>query len=107
MPDFDTPVNINVNGCPNSCARFQVADIGLKGMVLRGNNGEDVDGFQVHLGGQLGADPAFGRKFRGLRVAAEDTADYVERVLRSYQERRKGDESFAGFVARADEEWLA
>jgi sulfite reductase (ferredoxin) len=107
MPDFDTPVTINVNGCPNSCARFQVADIGLKGMVMRGNNGEDVDGFQIHLGGQLGADPTLGRKFRGLRVAASDTADYIERVLKGYQERCKGDESFADYVARADEEWLA
>src|SRR4051794_29082069 len=28
LPDFDTPVTINVNGCPNSCARIQTADIG-------------------------------------------------------------------------------
>ena len=28
---LDTPVTLNVNGCPNSCARIQVADIGLKG----------------------------------------------------------------------------
>ena len=31
LPDFDEPLTINVNGCPNSCARIQVADIGLKG----------------------------------------------------------------------------
>ena len=31
LPDFDAPVTINVNGCPNSCARIQTADIGLKG----------------------------------------------------------------------------
>ena len=36
LPDFDTPITINVNGCPNSCARFQVADIGFKGMVQKG-----------------------------------------------------------------------
>ena len=36
LPDFDTPITINVNGCPNSCARFQVADIGFKGMVTGG-----------------------------------------------------------------------
>ena len=29
LPDFDEDVRIHVNGCPNSCARFQVADIGL------------------------------------------------------------------------------
>ncbi|HJR89072.1 MAG TPA: nitrite/sulfite reductase, partial [Aeromicrobium sp.] len=31
VPDLDVPVTVNVNGCPNSCARVQVADIGLKG----------------------------------------------------------------------------
>ena len=43
LPTFDTPLAIHVNGCPNSCARFQVADIGLKGMVVDGG-----EGFQVH-----------------------------------------------------------
>ena len=36
LPDFPEPVSITVNGCPNSCARFQVADIGFKGSVARG-----------------------------------------------------------------------
>ena len=36
LPDFDTPVTINVNGCPNSCARIQTADIGLKGSLVTG-----------------------------------------------------------------------
>ena len=35
LPDFDEPISINVNGCPNSCARFQVADIGFKGSIVR------------------------------------------------------------------------
>ena len=52
LPGFDTPITINVNGCPNSCARFQLADIGLKGSIVDGG-----EGFQVHLGGSLGADP--------------------------------------------------
>jgi sulfite reductase (ferredoxin) len=107
LPDFDTPITVNLNGCPNSCARFQVADIGFKGMMMRERGGGgDVEGFQVHLGGSLGADTAFGRKFRGLRVSAEDAADYIERVLRGYLERRKGEESFADYVGRADEAWL-
>ena len=29
LPGFDEEIRIHVNGCPNSCARFQVADIGL------------------------------------------------------------------------------
>ncbi|WP_375487139.1 nitrite/sulfite reductase [uncultured Jatrophihabitans sp.] len=106
LPDFDTPVTINVNGCPNSCARFQVADIGFKGMVTRGDDGAFQESFQVHLGGQMGTDAEFGRKFRGLKVSAEEAPDYIERVLRGYLEHREGGEPFAAYVSRADEAWL-
>jgi sulfite reductase (ferredoxin) len=106
LPDFTEPVTVNVNGCPNSCARFQVADIGLKGSVARGADGEDVEVFQVHLGGHLGDQTALGRKFRGLKVEADGAADYVERVLRGYLERKEPAESFAAYAARADEGWL-
>jgi sulfite reductase (ferredoxin) len=105
LPDFDTPITINVNGCPNSCARFQVADIGFKGVVAKGPDG-DEDAFQVHLGGVMGDSAELGRKFRGLRVTAAEAPDYAERVLRGYLDRRADDESFATYVARADQEWL-
>ena len=105
LPDFDAPISINVNGCPNSCARFQVADIGFKGMVSKTADG-DVESFQVHLGGQMGTDAEFGRKFRGLKVTAEEAPDYIERVLRGYLERREGGEAFASYVSRAEEAWL-
>jgi sulfite reductase (ferredoxin) len=98
LPDFDEPITINVNGCPNSCARFQVADIGLKGMIM----GDD-EGFQVHLGGAIGDDPAFGRKLRGLKVSAAALPDYVERVLRNYSADRNDGERFASWVRRADD----
>ena len=51
FPDLDTPITVNVNGCPNACARTQVADIGLKGQLVLDADGHQVEGFQVHLGG--------------------------------------------------------
>jgi len=33
LPDFQDYVRININGCPNSCARFQLADIGFMGSL--------------------------------------------------------------------------
>ena len=98
LPDFDTPITINVNGCPNSCARFQLADIGLKGSIVDGQ-----EGFQIHLGGSLGADPSFGRKLRGLKVTSDGLTDYVERVLRNYQADRTDGEAFATWARRADD----
>ena len=106
LPDFDEPLTININGCPNSCARIQVADIGLKGQLVTDAEGRQVEGFQVHLGGSLGLDPTFGRKVRGLKVTAAGLADYVERVLRAFQEQREPGERFAHWVTRADEEAL-
>jgi sulfite reductase (ferredoxin) len=101
LPDFDEPITINVNGCPNSCARFQTGDIGLKGSIVEG-----VEGFQVHLGGSMGTDPGFGRKSRGLKVTADGAVDYVEKLLRTYLEHREPGERFATWARRADESLL-
>ena len=110
LPDFDTPVTINVNGCPNSCARIQTADIGLKGSLVTGPDGQQVEGFQVHLGGSLnggdGSGSGFGRKLRGLKATAEELPDYVERVLRRFDAAREPGESFAAWTTRASEEEL-
>jgi sulfite reductase (ferredoxin) len=103
LPDFAEPLTINVNGCPNSCARIQVADIGLKGQLVVDANGDQVEGFQIHLGGSLGVNPGFGRKVRGLKATAEELPDYVERVLRTFDKQRDEGETFSQWVQRADE----
>jgi len=107
LPDFQEPLTVNVNGCPNSCARVQVADIGLKGMLVLDADRNQVEGFQVHLGGGLGLDAGFGRKLRGHKLTAEQVPDYIERVVRSFAEQRHTGERFAQWVARADEEALS
>ncbi|MFT4299500.1 MAG: nitrite/sulfite reductase [Aeromicrobium sp.] len=106
VPELDAPITVNINGCPNSCARIQVADIGLKGQLVLNDQGEQVEGFQVHLGGALGLEAGFGRKLRAHKVTGEQLADYVERLTRSYLDQRENDETFAQWVARADEEAL-
>ncbi|GAB2930367.1 nitrite/sulfite reductase [Nonomuraea fastidiosa] len=103
LPDFDQPLTINVNGCPNSCARIQVADIGLKGQLVVDENGDQVEGFQIHLGGSLGVNSGFGRKVRGLKTTAKALPDYVTRVVSNYDSQKKEGESFADWVQRADE----
>jgi sulfite reductase (ferredoxin) len=109
--DVDVPITINVNGCPNACARTQVADIGLKGQLVPGPDGELVEGFQVHLGGGLtmasGQAAGFGRKLRGLKTTADELPRYVERVTRQYLGARTDGESFAQWVIRAEEAQLS
>ncbi|RGC70488.1 Sulfite reductase [ferredoxin] [Micromonospora sp. MW-13] len=110
LRDFDADISIHINGCPNACARTQVADIGLKGQLVVGPNGRQVEGFQVHLGGGLGMaqgqTAGFGRKLRGLKTTADELPEYVERLARRYLAGRTAGETFANWVIRVDEEEL-
>jgi sulfite reductase (ferredoxin) len=110
LREFDADLTIHINGCPNACARTQIADIGLKGQLVVGPDGRQVEGFQVHLGGSLGMargqTAGFGRKLRGLKTTAEELPVYVERLARRYLAGRTEGEPFAQWVIRVDEEEL-
>lgn len=99
---LDVPVTVNINGCPNSCARIQIADIGFKGQMVDDGNGPE-EGFQVHLGGSLGLDSAFGRKLRQHKVLSNELGDYIERVVRNFVKQKQEGERFAQWAVRADE----
>ncbi len=103
---LDVPITVNINGCPNSCARIQVADIGLKGQMIDDGEGGSVEGFQVHLGGSLGQDSGFGRKLRQHKVTSDELADYIERLARNFLKYRGEGERFAQWAMRADEDDL-
>ncbi|RLY94340.1 nitrite/sulfite reductase [Kocuria tytonicola] len=103
--EIPTPISLHINGCPNSCARIQTADIGLKGQYI----GEEYV-FQVHLGGGLASpdreEGGLGRTVRGLKVTADDLSDYVERVTRTFLRERGPDQSFAEWALSAEEDYL-
>ncbi len=103
FPELDTPITVNVNGCPNACARTQVADIGLKGMLVLDDEGDQVEGFQVHLGGSLGLNSVFGKKLRAHKVTSAGLDDYITTVVANYLHDREDGESFAVWAVRADE----
>ncbi|MDQ1295929.1 MAG: hypothetical protein QG608_3816 [Actinomycetota bacterium] len=100
---FDEPISIHLNGCPNSCARLQIADIGLQGNVQQDADGTQREVFQVHLGGGLGLDTGFAHRVRGHKVAADDLPDYVERLVRRFLAQRRPGERFAQWALRADD----
>lgn len=103
---IEPPISVHLNGCPNSCARIQTADIGLKGQLIEGER----PGFQVHLGGGLAganlSDGELGRAVRGLKVPADELADYIEKLVRLYLDQRTEGETFAQWTRRAAEEDL-
>ena len=111
--DIDSPITITLNGCPNSCARTQVSDMGFKGQMVDDGNGNKVEGFQVHLGGTVtretpdGKQEAnFGRKIRGHKVLSSELGEYVSRVVGNFVDKRNEGEIFRDWVLRADEEDL-
>jgi len=103
FPHLDTPITVNVNGCPNACARTQVADIGLKGQLVLDDDGNQVEGFQVHLGGGIGLHTELGRKLRAHKVTSAALDDYITNVVSAYLAERVDGESFATWVTRADD----
>jgi ferredoxin-nitrite reductase len=98
--ELDQPINIHLTGCPNSCAQHYMGDIGLLGTKTK-VGGESVEGYHVFVGGGFGKHQAVGRQvFTG--VAFEDLKLTLEKMLRGYQRKREGRETFQQFTQRHD-----
>jgi len=101
---LDTPINVHLTGCPNSCAQHYIGDIGLIACrVPLPPDGEDtVEGFHVHVGGGFGADAAIARElYRDIKVP--DCPALVVRLLNAYLAHRAGTaETFMEFARRTD-----
>jgi sulfite reductase (ferredoxin) len=55
----------------------------------------------------MGAEAAFGRKVKGVKIYAEDAADYLETLVRRYLQRRGEADSFGSYVNGLDDEQMA
>ena len=74
---IDSPIFVSVTGCPNSCAQYQIADIGLMGVVCNFRGVRGTEAYNVLLGGALGADP----KFATLAMK-KVPADYIQKSIK-------------------------
>ncbi len=88
---------IHVSGCPHSCAKHQVADIGLAG-AMTDVDGRKVEAFAFNLGGnarerRLGT--VYPKKVPRSRVIA-----VVEGLLAEYEEHARPGERFSATFAR-------
>jgi ferredoxin-nitrite reductase len=98
---LDGPINIHLTGCPNSCAQHYVGDIGLVGTKVQiSDDGDQVEGYHVVVGGGFGPDAGCGREIY-RDVKAEDAPKTVERMLKAYlAHRASAAESFLTFTRR-------
>jgi ferredoxin-nitrite reductase len=104
---LDCPVNIHLTGCPNSCAQHYIGDIGLLGVKVQvSEEGDQVEGYHIHVGGGFGPDAVCGRELYH-DVKAEDAPTTVERVLKAYLAYRASpQESFLSFTLRHETDAL-
>ncbi len=101
--DLDGSIRINLNGCPNACAQYQIADIGLQGGIAKRADGQRVQGFILHIGGRLGAEAGFGRRVASKAIPADDARYAVERIVRAWKGERAPGETFSSWAdAQAD-----
>jgi ferredoxin-nitrite reductase len=104
---LDTPVNVHLTGCPNSCAQHYIGDIGMIACRVPIPDSDDTEeGFHIHVGGGFGPDAMIGRElYRDVRVP--ECPRVVERMLAVYMAQRFGpDETFQQFSRRHDAETL-
>jgi len=99
---LDQPVNIHLTGCPNSCAQHYIGDIGLVGVKVALGEDEEVEGYNVVVGGGFGSEARIGRElFRDVK--ATDLPSLIRRMLEAYLARRASpQESFHAFTGRHD-----
>src|SRR5712692_9824125 len=104
---IDTPVNIHLTGCHHSCAQHFISEIGLLACkVQESEDGEQVEGYHILVGGGFGANAVLGRElFRDVK--AVDAPRTVERILKAYVANRASpQETFLAFAGRYDDATL-
>lgn len=95
---LDHPLNIHFTGCSNSCAQHYVGDIGLMGVKVT-LSGEQVEGYNVALGGGTGDGAGIAQDvFKGVPVT--ELPALLEHVLQVYLQQCQPGETFVQFVRR-------
>ena len=107
VPGFADDIKLHVTGCPNSCGQHWIADVGLQGVLIN-RGGEQVEGYDVFVGGALGAasgarEGTIARRV-GHRVAADEAADALERLFTTFARDREPHEAFATWANRTSDE---
>ncbi len=91
---------IKISGCPNSCGQHHIGDIGLTGLSLKGDDGQDHPHYSILVGGSVGEDgSAIGRRVGG-RFPEDEIPKVVAALADYYRRTRHSGERFAAFVQR-------
>lgn len=95
FPDFDEPVSISINGCPNSCAHPQIVDLGFVGAIVKRGD-ERLKGFDLIVGGHLEGEQSRFAVKTGVKAAADEVAVLIESLIRDFETSNSS--SFGNFL---------
>ncbi|MGB3246918.1 MAG: NirA family protein [Sulfitobacter sp.] len=99
---LDSPINIHLTGCPNSCAQHYIGDIGLIGTTAPGGG----EGYNIVLGGGSDQDQNLARPLCGP-VPAADVNAILEHVVGHYLDARAPDQTFVDYVCSLADDALS
>ncbi len=95
---LDEPLRLHVTGCPNACAQYQIAHIGLMGSKTK-VDGQLVDAYDVLVGGQVGRGAGFAHAVL-RKIPASECARRLEQLLLGWRRQRKEREPFNDWCRR-------
>jgi ferredoxin-nitrite reductase len=98
FPDFQEELMISVTGCPNNCAQYSIADIGIVGCKIK-NNDISQDAFRIFLGGRLGENAQFGQPMKN-RYLHKNIHQTLKELMSFYFKNREENENFRAFIDR-------
>jgi len=88
---------IHVSGCPHSCAKHQVADVGLAGAMTE-VDGKRVEAYQLYVGGNA-RERRLGKTYP-KKIPRTAVIAVVQSLLAEYEEHALTGERFSETVAR-------
>ncbi len=99
FPGMQEQLMISVTGCPNNCAQYAVADIGIVGAKVKIADGSMQDAFRIFLGGRLGAEAQFGKPLEGRFLHAQIHLT-LSKILAKFLAERREREEFRHYIDR-------
>lgn len=103
--DLDTrlsslPISIRMSGCPNGCGQHAIADIGLQGVLVKNEAGEQEQRFDIWIGGGESDRPAFARRSIP-KVRPEQLVNVISDLWSRYKAEAIDDsETFSAYARR-------
>lgn len=88
----DVLPSVHISGCPNSCSRHQMAQIGFAGRKKRVND-EVVDAFEIQVNGKIGADITEMGDILGI-MAASAIPDFMAALAKNLLTEQKNFSDF-------------